>query len=368
MQAKPTSSEVDSTEDTPSQLEILNVSRNERATEISKHSNKYQKERRKHNLELANLSERVSQLKCLLDFIQLEPDLQRILALRAQVAAGSLETIRFSDIWLLFRPGDLVVTRVSDHWQLHKVFATTGGQIQRIARQRQFDDAISEARLRGKSARTGATIIVEEDEAERFLREANFGIGSWTPLKVDCYTLDFNGDELRPVDGLQKIKPFHGETRITDLLIYPARFHPDTDGLLKLMEERGLKFLMSPGHKSYQGSSARFIPTAPVREIDGDVYVEPSTRNSNISGLVMSRIETTESEEVVSNRIRRLTGNEVDTKWSEEFMSENRFKLDAITVEEAKGSKDCLILLPWFVHAYVFRLRRWGKSREAEIL
>lgn len=365
LQAKLEHSKVDSTADTVPELTRLNISGKEPTSETFGHSNKSQEESNEHAPELAILSERVSQLKCLLDFIQTEPDLQRLRGLRAQVEAGSLATISFSDIWLLFRPGDLIVTRVSDHWELCKVYATTGGQIQRIARERQPNDPTADLRRRGKSARTGATITVEEDETERFLREANFGIGSWTPLKVDCYTLDFIGDELRPIGGLWKIKPFRGEMRVTDLPIYPVRFHPDTAGFLKRMEERGLKFLTSPGHKSYRGPSARFSPTDPLLEIDGDVYVETTTRSFDTSGLDISRAEVTESEELVANEIRLLTGNEVDNKWSEEFMAENRFKLDTITVEEAKGSTDHLRLLPWEVRAYVFRLRQWGESEQA---
>lgn len=344
MQANSERSKIDSTAGTPPEPIGLDVSGGERTTEISGHSNNSKTQKRKHASELAILSEKVSQLKCLLDFIQTEPDLQRILNLRAQVEAGSLDTISFPDIWLLFRPGDLVTSRDSDHWQLRKVYATTGGQIQRTARKERFDHR------RVKSARTGATITVEEDETEKSLRQANFGIGSWTPLKVDCYTLDFIGDELKPIDGLWKIKPFQGEMRITDLPIYPVRFHPDSAMFLKRMEERGLKFLMSPGHKSYTGPSARLRPTASVREIDGDVYVESDTSNFHESGLCKSQAEITESEEVVSNNVLQLTGNEVDIKLSEEFMSENRFKLDAITVEEAKVSTDYLRLL--FMHTY----------------
>lgn len=199
------------------------------------------------------------------------------------------------------------------------------------------------------------------------MREANYGIGSWTPFKVDCYTLDFVRDGLRSIDGLWKIKHFVGEMRITDLPTYPVRFHPDTAGLLNRMEERGLKYLMSPGHNSYQGPSAEFplFSNDPVREIDGDVYIEFSAKERRDSGLVMSRAEVTEAEELVGNDYRWLTGNEVDTRRPEEFMAKNRFKPDVITVEEAKISADCLRLLPWNVSAHIFRLRCDCKSEEA---
>lgn len=372
LQSSPKQSEIENTTDSFPELKTPSVPKDERTTETSSHSNKYQEEKRKHEFELATLSERVLQLRCLLDFIQTEPDLQKILGLRAQIEAGSLKMIRFPDIWLLFRPGDLVISKDSDHWQLHKVYATTGGQKQRTSRLEQGNHAPGAAPRPGKIARAGATVTVEEDETERAFRQANFGIGTWTPLKVDCYTFDFIGDELRPIDGLLKIKPFRGEMRITDLSLYPVRFHRDSAMVLKRMEERGLKFLMSPGHKSYTGPSVRLWPMERAREIDGDVYVESASRgvaeSVDESSLRISQAERTESEERVGNSLRLLTGNEVDTRWSDEFMSENRFQLDIITVEEAKQSADYLRLLPWVVRAYVFRLRQWGKSGEAEIL
>lgn len=363
IQAKPKISEIETTADTLSKLKTLNLSGNGGNTKTSNHSNEYQEEKRKQDSELDTLSEQVLQLRCLLDFIQTEPDLQRLLNLRAKVEAGDLETIRFPDIWLLFKPGDLIVSRVSNHWQLRKVYSTTGAQVQKSVRQEKIEH-------NGKRAWVGEMIEVEEDETEKYLRQSKFGIGSWTPLKVDCYTLGVVEDELRTVDSLCKIKPFQGDMKISDLPIYPVRFHPDSVGLLTRMEERGLKFLMSLGHKIYRGLSARIPSNEPlaVHEVDGDVYVDSRREiieTSHGSILLASRIEVTESYEEVCNSIRMLSGNEVDTRRSEEFMSEGRIKID---LEEAKKSKDFLILLPWVVYAYVFRLRRWGKFEEAAIL
>ncbi|KAL1858167.1 hypothetical protein Daus18300_010048 [Diaporthe australafricana] len=359
MQAKHEHSKTGSIADTSPEIKSLVVSGNECLPETSEHSNKFQEDKRKNEFELMVLTEKVSQLKCLLDFIQTEPDLQRTLSLRAKIEAGSLETIRFQDIWLLFEPGDLVVSKINDHWRLHKVYSTTGGQIQRMARGTPGDNSQKAPRVPGKSAWTGTTLTVEEDESEKFLREANFGIGTWTSLKVDCYSLGFDGDELRPIDSLWKIKHFLGEKRITDLPLYPVRFHPDKSDLLERTEARGLRFLMSPGHKSYKGPSARPMSSQPARAIDGDVYVEFPKNLYHSSNLVMTRAEVTESEELVRNSPRWLTGNEVDALRSEEFMSANRFKLGVITTEEAKKSKDNLRLLPWVVRAYIFRIRDW---------
>lgn len=375
MQTEPQHPKTKSTAEDSSHRKRINVSENEPNIETSGRSNKHHEDNVAQEMKLTILTERVSQLKCLLDFIQTEPELQRLLSLRAQVAAGSLEMITFPDVWLLFRPGDLIVSKFTDHWQLLKVYATTGGQIQRMARGRQPNASGADPHRGGKSARAGGTITMEEDETERLWREGNFGIGSLTPLKVDCYRLDFIGDGLRTTDAMYKIKPFHGDMKITDLPIYPARFQPDTANFLRGIEDRGLKFLMSPGHKYYKGPSARLNPMDKVREIDGDVYVENSRNGHDFdrghlmlptsASFVMSRAEVSESQEVVNNALRRLTGNEVDTKLSENFMAENRFNLDAKSVEEAKESIDSLRLLPWVVHAYVFRLRLWGKSEEA---
>lgn len=93
MQAKHEQFKTGSIADQSPKLQRPVVSGNERITETSGRSNKYEEDKMKHEFELSVLSEKMSQLQCLLKFIQSEPDLQRTLTLRAQVEAGSLETI-----------------------------------------------------------------------------------------------------------------------------------------------------------------------------------------------------------------------------------------------------------------------------------
>lgn len=330
-----------------------------------------------HLHDFAALSQKVTHLRCLLNFIKTEPDLQRLSELRERIEAGSLEKIRFEDLWMLFRPGDLVVSRKRDHWHLHKVFSTTGGQIQRSTRERQNDyERISER------ARMGQHNVDEEDEGERFMRESSYGIGSRTPLKVGCYHLEVLYGKVEIVSELWKVQEYLGDMIITELDIYPVRFHPDSADLLKRMEERGLKYIWSPGHKSYKGLSVSLEATPSVpQEIDGDVYIDfslnflPERRMalhelaapSRVAatprqGLPQSvRAEMTESLEFISSReyLRFLKGNEVDVRLHEEYISSNRSRLIKITVDEVKLSADYLRLLPWAVTAYVFRLRDW---------
>lgn len=363
MRARPGTANNESTTGISAQLS--NISRNAANTQDSGILDENQEELERHKSELVWLSERVEHLKCLVDFIRTEPDLQRLFSLRERIKTGDLETIRFKDLWMLFRPGDLVVAKDHGHYQLRKVYSTTGGQTQRCQRQSRVDYNDS-----AKLARTRNATVLEEDEKEKFMRESIYGIGSRTPLKVDCFALDFDGHHIRPLCSIWKIQDYQGDMRITDLDIYPVKFHPDADDLLKRMEQRGTRFLEGYGHKSYKGRSVSIgSTTTPPQDIDGDVYVDHSLidgifvmRFETIHSLLeSSQAETSESAEMITSprqHYRFLRGNEVDDQLHRVFISANRSRFDIITVEEAKASVEYLRLLPSTVTAYVFRLRR----------
>lgn len=364
------------TESTAPQLEESSISGRKTKPETSDRLENQQESSVMHLHEFTALSQKVAHLQCLLDFIKTEPDLQRLSRLRKQVEAGNLETILFEDLWMLFRPGDLVVSKKQDHWQLHKVFSTTGGQIQRSARERQNGPQQASER-----ARMGQFHVAEEDDGERFMRESDFGIGSRTPLKVGCYHLEVLHGKIGIASALWKVQEYLGNMKITELDIYPVRFHPDSETLLRRMEERGLKYIWSPGHKSYKGLSVSLETTRSApQDIDGDVYIDfsshsfpkmrmapqgmppPPMMNPPRHGLPQSvRAEITESAEFISSTagFRFLKGNEVDVRLHEEYISANRSRLINITADEVKPSADYLRLLPWAVTAYVFRLRDW---------
>lgn len=366
VRSRPKSSNAESTSPL---LKGSSVPENTMKTDIHGHlNNNRQSKERKHVNDFTALSQKIEHLKCLLDFIRTEPDLQRLSSLRERIEAGDLETIRFEDLWMLFRPGDLVVSKLQDHWQLHKIYSTTGGQIQRSPRPRQDDPRDP---MTAERARMGHLKVPEEDDGERFMRESEFGIGSRTPLKVGCYELGIFGGKIRADSTLWKVQEYLGEMRITELDIYPVRFHPDATDLLKRMQERGIRYLRSPGHKSYKGRSVSIeATTSALQEIDGDVYVDFSSGNISTSLMTMPResiprsivAEVTESMEYISSgryNIRFLIGNEVDIRLHEEFISANRSRLINVTADEVKHSVEYLRLLPWIVPAYVFRLRDW---------
>lgn len=373
------SSGLSNTESTSAQLDEPGVSGNRMRSETSNRLDNQHESNAMHLHDFTALSQKTAHLRCLLDFTKTDPDLQRLFRLRERIEAGNLEEIGFEDLWMLFRPGDLVVSKRQDHWQLHKVYSTTGGQIQRCTRERQ-----REPQQIIERARMGQFQVDEEDEGERFMRESEFGIGSRTPLKVGCYDLQVRFGKIAIDRTLWKVQEYLGGMKITELDIYPVRFHPGSTNLLKRMEERGIRYIGSPGHKSYKGRSVSLETThSASQDIDGDVYIDFSTNyfpemsmapprmgmppppqmGPPRHGLPQSvRAEITESMEFISSRresLRILRGNEVDVRLHEESISANRSRLINITADEVKLSADYLRLLPWAVTGYVFRLRDW---------
>jgi hypothetical protein len=187
---------------------------------------------------------RYTHMKILHDFIG--DNLRDVLDLRSRIDEGKQESLRFEDLWHLFRTGDIVYSTEKGHDQLYRVFFITGGQSLKRSRNR---DEINEVSLvRDKIRYFIPPEMQEEDEEEtidKMLREEGSGIGTVTPFRVDCYIMGFDGEHCGPVTLTKKIRTYVGDREITSLPIYPLRFHPKKDELLKNMEMRGRKFLFA---------------------------------------------------------------------------------------------------------------------------
>ncbi|KAL9088212.1 MAG: hypothetical protein Q9165_006339 [Trypethelium subeluteriae] len=332
--------------------------------------------------EYEDLSMRVSHLQCLYDFIREE--LGELIELRAHVGDGSLESIKFEDLWHLIQPGDVIVSAGYGYDQLYKVYSVTGGQIRRRPRtsgeitemkehsralsfrpprpstMNRFDENWTDCSMSGHE---------EDDETGRQSREEASDIGTWTPLKVDCYSMAFDGTYIGPVEKCKKIEYFIGERRIHDLPVYPVRFHPQKDKLLRQMEDRGRRFVSSHGHKSYQGKVGTWRRQESRDEVQSDVYIDIdlyyqrySHNKPDIGRLLRSRQDLSEVEEKMPDETvpwRHLSGHRVDQKLAEEFIISHRTFLEKRKAADLETRPHDLRLMPYQVIGYVFRLRKW---------
>lgn len=129
-------------------------------------------------------------LKCLVTF--LDEDLS---PKRNYLSQSGHETVFFSDLWNLFRPGTEVIR--NDGKQVYRVLhVTTAKHRSNVDYQPSYD-------LPGNNKK--------EAKAD---------------VSVFCVHIDFNGQHLGPVLNIFGFKRFEGEKPVRSLTVYPLRYHP----------------------------------------------------------------------------------------------------------------------------------------------
>lgn len=80
-----------------------------------------------------------------------------------------------------------------------------------------------------------------------------------TPFIIDCFYVDFDGQQLGPKSRRIVIPPYTGERPITSLEVYPAKFDPEYSNLMEQLLNRGKKFvsIARGAYKQYSGMSIR---------------------------------------------------------------------------------------------------------------
>lgn len=152
---------------------------------------------------------RYTHLKVLHDFIVEE--LSELLEMRTKIAEGVQESIRFEDLWHLFKPGDIIYSEENGFCQLYKVFSVTGGQTEKQWRSVWERNEIDNWRYHLPSARRAESDDDDEEVLDRLLREEGSGIGTWTPLKIDYYLMGFDGSYCGPIAVIKKIRAYMGD-------------------------------------------------------------------------------------------------------------------------------------------------------------
>ncbi len=337
--------------------------------------------------ETSQLEDRVNQLQCLHDFIK--TDLGHLIGLRLKVAEGSLETVTFDEVYYLFHPGDLILASGIHESQLYQVYSVTGGRV----------------RL-SKSTR-GEMGSMEEDRGF-----ATSGIGTWTDVTLETYMMCCDGTQVGTVQVTHSIKHFPGERRVTDLEVYPIRFHKTPADLCAQLQARGLKFLNCYGHKKYDAITVR--PPATIYDADNSPpggfprpsYLRGQTRHHSDSGVPERErimLEEIQSDVFVDLQsyyrlhpgakfstvlrktypnpreiVEKITGqrdreynsgdHDVDETLTDDFLLSQRNFLQSAKPGDVKESAEVLQLLPHQIPAYEFRSRQWGECQGGLLL
>ncbi|KAL2072396.1 hypothetical protein VTL71DRAFT_11739 [Oculimacula yallundae] len=182
----------------------------------------------------------------------LDTDLKPLCDLRKSIEAETIKTIAHEDLWHLFQPGDLVISRGFKP-RAYRVLHVTGG--------RPFLD---------REWKPPASADIDEPrQANRYTKVS--------PLRLDCFYIDFDGKFFGPTPHVFEINPYEGKKAIESLEVHPLRFDAERGTVLDMLEKRGRRFveLAHISHKRYTGLSLKEPPMFErTEELDSDVVID----------------------------------------------------------------------------------------------
>lgn len=308
--------------------------------------------------------EALSDLRCLVRFMD-----EFIKPVRDQLQQPGQRTVRFSELWHLFQPGQLIYVRDRDVPQkVWRVLQTTGGR--RYLRPPYPDEMVSNIPPR-KSRNNG-----------------------YSDFLLDCYSLDHDGSRFAPTFSSFPIPKFDDTLLIDSLPIYPISIAQREQMLDKeALTTRGQQFVQCTKvcHRYYSGRSlvrngnGASLPfrSDSVDEraqmlisesIEGEVMIDfdrAFQRNPDwlpiFHELKPSVMDLRECEEDETDPFEEKV--EQDNVW------DKRRRDDYINGDELKlypwpkgiePSGDDLLLLPDRVFGFVLRNRKWGKFQSSK--
>ncbi|KAJ5951315.1 uncharacterized protein N7479_009728 [Penicillium vulpinum] len=256
----------------------------------------------------------------------LDHELSSLVQTYRQAQAGTLREISFSHLYYLFWPGQEIVTK-RPNYQVYRVVQVSGGRK-------------SLAPRKGKSSFRNTV----------------------SPLAIDCFSLDFDGHQVRPVPTTLFIRPYDGEAAITSLEAYPLQY--DDAYQRDAVIARGRRFveLVQVTHRRYHGLSLTEGRFDSYEEIDSDVIIdfELALRNKDVTpqqyngGIIVSPTE--EDEEETHSSAWNFDFAELQIRRWSEFVKTTPL-LEDRSLDQL--GLDHLLLLPYRVYGYVLLSRKW---------
>ncbi|KAF3024227.1 hypothetical protein E8E14_011319 [Neopestalotiopsis sp. 37M] len=203
-----------------------------------------------------------AQIRFLLDFM--DEHFAKAFGKHKDARAGNLKTIGFEDLWMLYKPGDII------YCPMRTALATANPPP---------PSNISQPEQRRPGAATAPTTyrqgfgrdtpqayrIISVAGGRRYAgpigppgRMAN----TFAPLKLICYFLDLGGYRFDVVTDTFTFRPYDTEIDITDLEAYPLAYASSADihgeeGMREFLTTRGKSFVgvSEASHKLYNGSA-----------------------------------------------------------------------------------------------------------------
>ena len=186
-----------------------------------KYVSKRKRRNRRRKLENDNSEEKWEHIRCYVDFVEAE-----LLPLYHQFDNLTSGKVRFSDLWSLFRVGELV-----------------------------FAPATQQPYTTNKPYQALWRLYEITPVSERATSEAD-------AFTLHCYYVDFDGMYYGPVSASFNIHPHAGEKTISSLPVYPVRFLRDAAGTLAQHQTIGENFqrYIVEKHAYYEGWTLQCTP------------------------------------------------------------------------------------------------------------
>ena len=190
------------------------------------------------------------QLRCLVDFMS--SDMQDIFDVKRQTADRTLKEVAFEHLWLVYAPGDLVYKRDiiegSSTYQAYRVLHVTGG--------RPILDTLNNCGFNSINDRDWEGESESEEKVRDTIRGSSLTI---TPVVIDCFSIDFDGNRMGPKSRRFVIPAFNGKRKVDALELCPPFSLPQHERLREELIERGRKFtrVANGSHKQYSGTTLR---------------------------------------------------------------------------------------------------------------
>ncbi|KAK7956484.1 uncharacterized protein PG986_005706 [Apiospora aurea] len=358
------------------------------------------------------------QLRYLLAFMEehLGEQLQRY----EDAQTGKLRTIRFQDLWMLYKPGNLIYT------PSRRKVEVFNREIPRsvITKRHELGGAWAGANIQQEIGSDDdgdekKPVIVGTGTPQAYRIAAVMGglpiqdpkktssraLELYHPLRVVRYYLDFNGMRYDCVCDPITFHPYDGEKEILSLLAYPLAYAPDPEkplgagpsgpgatAILEFLNRRGRSFVQvsEASHRLYEGltvgQTKEKINTPVVIDLklayttfpglqpqpslpDADGYLNVDTKDRQIHVEITGNFrsgsnyfQAVKSFDWYQRHQQKLTEKAtVDLNGNlGSYPSVSLDTPDAIEkITDAMSRDDYLCLLPGTVYAYALRSRKW---------
>jgi hypothetical protein len=293
------------------------------------------------------------ELCCLIEFM--DRDLGPLRALRS----GFIDKVYYSELWHIFKPGDVVITR-QEPLHAYRVLYVTGGR------------------------------PYLSPPLNRMNEDPSHDSGYKVPAKakdflVLCYQVHYDGERFGPVTQDFTIASYNGRRSVRDLPVYPLRLAEDPS-IEEKLRSNGRKYLsVSKGaHMQYRGQNLH-----EGEEIDSQVVIDVknaiwdkrdkdqhwnyktefgvgSPDSASKAEVVMASAGGCEVQDCCEND-RVFNDLDIDHRMMEDFMAENALLMtDARNLDDdpEKVPVDDIIILPSRIFAFVLKDRKWGEPSQ----